>query len=98
MIGEPTQTKMALRAPAISICLKSEVPIMLCCQLCLTLYTAFRIKNYSKSTSAIHALSKETTQWSTRPSYINYLLKSEVSITLHYQLWSTRYTAIRIKN
>ena len=31
-------------------------------------------------------------------SYINYRLKSEVSITLHCQLCSTRYTAVRIKN
>ena len=28
----------------------------------------------------------------------HYHLKSEVSITLHYQLSSTRYTALRIKN
>ena len=33
-----------------------------------------------------------------RPSYINYCLKSEVSITLHCRLCSTRYTAVRIKN
>ena len=33
-----------------------------------------------------------------RPSYISYCLKSEVSITLHCQLCSTRYTAVRIKN
>ena len=33
-----------------------------------------------------------------RPSYINYHLKSEVSITLRCQLCSTRYTAVRIKN
>ena len=32
------------------------------------------------------------------PSYINYRLKSEVSITLHCRLCSTRYTAVRIKN
>ena len=32
------------------------------------------------------------------PSYINYCLKSEVSITLHCRLCSTRYTAVRIKN
>ena len=33
----------------------------------------------------------------TRPNYINYRLKSEVSIMLH--CWcSTRYTAVRIKN
>ena len=33
-----------------------------------------------------------------RPSYINYCLKSEVSIMLHCLLCSTRYTAVRIKN
>ena len=32
------------------------------------------------------------------PSYINYCLKSEASITLRCQLCSTRYTAVRIKN
>ena len=32
------------------------------------------------------------------PNYINYHLKSEVSITLHCRLCSTRYTAARIKN
>ena len=31
-------------------------------------------------------------------SYINYHLKSEVSITLRCQLFSTCYTAVRIKN
>ena len=34
----------------------------------------------------------------TPPSYINYHLKSEVSITLHCWLCSTHYTAVRIKN
>ena len=33
-----------------------------------------------------------------RPSYINYHLKSELSITLRCQLFSTRYTAVRIKS
>ena len=33
-----------------------------------------------------------------RPNYINYRLKSEVSITLRCRLCSTRYTAVRIKN
>ena len=32
------------------------------------------------------------------PGYINYHLKSEVSITLRCQLCSTWYTAVRIKN
>ena len=33
-----------------------------------------------------------------RPSFINYRLKSEVSITLLCRLCSTRYTAVRIEN
>ena len=33
-----------------------------------------------------------------RPSYINYHLKSEVSITLRCRLCSTCYTAVQIKN
>ena len=33
-----------------------------------------------------------------RPNFINYRLKSEVSITLRCRLCSTRYTAIQIKN
>ena len=32
------------------------------------------------------------------PSYTNYRLKSEVSITHHCQLCLTHYTAVRIKN
>ena len=32
------------------------------------------------------------------PNYINYRLKSEVSITLRCRLCSTRYTVVRIKN
>ena len=34
----------------------------------------------------------------TYPSYINYCLKSEESITLRCRLCSTHYTAVRIKN
>ena len=34
----------------------------------------------------------------TRPNFINYCLKSEVSITLRCRLCSTCYTAIQIKN
>ena len=44
---------MALCVPAINYHLKSEVSIMLCCQLCSTNYIALRIKNCSKSTAAI---------------------------------------------
>ena len=45
-------------------------------------------------TSAIHAYRNGAA----RPSYINYRLKSEVSITFRCQLCSTHYTAVRIKN
>ena len=77
--------------------LKSEVSIMLCCQLCSTCYTAFRIKNCSESTSTIYAYSTKR-NGATHPNFINYHLKSEVSITLHCWLCSTCYTAIQIKN
>ena len=40
-------------APATNYCLKSEVSITLRCWLCSTHYTALRIKNCSKSASAI---------------------------------------------
>ena len=59
MTGEPQPThttakkEMVPHAPAINYHLKSEVSIMLCCQLCSTHYTALQIKNCSKGTSAI---------------------------------------------
>ena len=74
--------------------MKSEVSVTLLCQLCSTRYTAFRIKNCSKSTSTIHAFQKKEIV----PRIINYRLKSKVSITLHCRLCSTRYIAVRIKN
>ena len=75
---------------------KSDVSITLRCQLCSTRYTAFRIKNCSKSTSTIHAYQKINR--AARPNHINYRLKSEVSITLCCRLCSTHYTAVRINN
>ena len=57
MTGEPTHTASKQRngaaCPATNYHLKSEVSITLCCQLCSTRYTALRIKDCSKSTSAI---------------------------------------------
>ena len=41
--------------------LKSEVSIMLCCRLCSTRYTAIRIKNCLKSTSAIKIATMKNT-------------------------------------
>ena len=45
--------EMVPRPNFIIYCLKSEVSITLCCRLCSTSYTAIRIKNCLKSTSAI---------------------------------------------
>ena len=61
MTGEPTHTasEMAPRPSYINYRLKSEVPIMLGCQLRSTRYTAFRIKNFSGSTSTIYAYQKK---------------------------------------
>jgi len=48
-----------VRAPQLKVppptkyCLKSEVSITLCCQVCSTRYIAVQITNYSKSTSVI---------------------------------------------
>ena len=57
MTGKPMHTaskeKMAPRTPVVNYCLKSEIPIMLRCQLYSTHYAALQIKNYSKSTSAV---------------------------------------------
>ena len=54
MTGEPTHTASKERnGTAINYRLKSEVTITLRCQLCSTNYTALRIKNCLKSTSAI---------------------------------------------
>ena len=55
MTGEPmhTASEMVPHTPTTVERLKSEVSMMLFCQLCSTRYTAFQIKNCSKSTSAI---------------------------------------------
>ena len=82
------------RVPQLSS--ESEISITFRFQLCSTRYAAFRIKNCSKSTSAIHAYRKK--EMVPHAPYINYRLKSEVSIMLCCQLCSTRYTAVRIKN
>ena len=53
MTGEPMQKEMTPCTPTINYCLKSEVSITLCCQLCQPINTALQIKNFLKSTSAI---------------------------------------------
>ena len=69
--------------------LKSKVSIMLRCQL----HSSTNQELFEK-----HLCDPCILKENARPSYINYHLKSEVSITLHCWLCSTRYTAVRIKN
>ena len=52
---------MVPRPPTINYHLKSEVSIMLHCQLCSTHYTALQIKNCLKSTSAIKVATMKNT-------------------------------------
>ena len=53
--------EMVSRPNFINYCLKSEVSITLCCRLCSTHYTAIRIKNCLKSTSAIKIATMKNT-------------------------------------
>ena len=65
MTRDPMHTaskkEMAQCIPDINYCLRSEVSITLRCQLCSTLYTAVRISDCSKSTSAIKVASMKKT-------------------------------------
>ena len=62
---------------------------------CSTRYTAVRIKNYSKSTSATQ---KKGLHWCGTPQLYKLSSEREVSIMLHCWLCSARHTAVRIKN
>ena len=56
-----TIRKKSCHAPQLYYRLKSEVSITLRCRLCSTRYTAVRIKNYLKSTSAIKIATMKNT-------------------------------------
>ena len=57
----PKEKNNATRPNHINYCLKSEVSVMLRCRLCSTHYTAERIKNCFKSTSAIKIATMKNT-------------------------------------
>ena len=57
----PKERNSAADPNYINDCLKSEVSIMLCRQLCSTRYTTVRIKNCLKSTSAIKLATMKNT-------------------------------------
>ena len=62
LLRNPCISKEMVPHPSyINYCLKSEVSITLCCRLCSTRYTAVRIKNCSKSTSAIKTVTMNNT-------------------------------------
>ena len=68
MTGEPTHTVSEMVPSYINYRLKSEVSITLRCQLCSTCYTAVRIKNCSKSTSAITMKNTDDFRYEEKPS------------------------------
>ena len=57
----PKERNCAARPNHINYSLKSEVSVTLCCRLCSTRYTAVRIKNCLKSTSAIEIATMKNT-------------------------------------
>ena len=89
MTGEPTP-----RAPAISIIIwKVKYPLHFIVQPIITQHF------WSRTVRKAPLQSSHTERnGAARPSYINYCLKSEVSIMLRCRLCSTCYTAVRIKN
>ena len=93
MTGEPTHTasEMAPRAPAISII---KYPLHLVVSYVQPVAQQYESRTFPEA-SLQSTLPKEMVPC---PNFINYHLKSEVSIMLCCQLYSTRYTAIRIKN
>ena len=97
MTGEPTHTtsEMAPRAPAISI-EKRSIHYASLSAMFNPLHSILNQELFEKHLCNPR-ISKER-NGAARPSYINYRLKSKVSITLHCRLCSTCYTVVQIKN
>ena len=94
MTGEPMHTTSEM-TPCPNYRLKSEVSIMLRCQLCSTTQH-FESRTVRKAPLQSTHIERKG---AVRPGmYHYYHLKSEVSITLRCRLCSTRYTTVRIKN
>ena len=87
MTGKPTHTasEMGAAHPSyINYRLKSEVSIMLRCQLCSTRYTAIRIKNFSRRTSTIYAYQKK---WCGTPILL-------IIVSIHYASLSAMFNPL----
>ena len=68
---------------------------MLRCQLCSTVTQHFESRTVQKAPLQFTHTKRNGAAC---PGYINYHLKSEVSIMLRCRLCSTRYTAVQVKN
>ena len=93
MTGEPTHTASEIAPHAQAI--KVKYP------LCFVVSYAQPVTQHFESRTVRKAPLQSThteRKGSACPSYINYHLKSEVSITLRCRLCSTHYTAVQIKN
>ena len=94
MTGEPTHTtsEMAPRAPTIStIIRKVKYPLH------FAVSYVQPVTQHFESRTFLDALLQSAKEMVLCTNFINYRLKSEVSITLRCRLCSTRYTAIQIK-
>ena len=87
---------MVPHTPAINY-LKSEVPIMLCCQLCSILYTVLQIKNCSKCTSAIKVATMKNTdnfRFEGKPSHATAKL---TPFAISEDDWDTKEDTVKTK-
>ena len=87
-----TVSEMAPCAPAISIIVQVKNPLRFVVSYVQPVTQHFESRTVRKAPlQSTHTKRKNS---ATRPNYINYRLKSEVSITLRCWLCSTRYTAV----
>ena len=99
MTSEPMHTvsEMAPCTPTISIIvLKVKYPLCFIVGYVQPVTQHFESRTVQKA--PLQSTHTERKKWCCAPSYINYCLKSEISITLRCRLCSTRYTAVQIKD
>ena len=74
----------------INYCLKSEVSIMLRCRLCSTCYTAVRIKNCLKNTSAIKTATMKNTDNFHYEGKSSHVTTKSTPFTVSKDEWDTK--------
>ena len=85
-----TSKEIVSHAPTINYRLKSEVSIMLHCQLCSTRYTALRIKNCLKSTSAIKVATMKNTDDFCYEGKSSFATATSTLFTVSKDEWDTK--------